>query len=83
MISVIALTKQRRGEECQELGVAILEMIGVGPTRKVAFGQRLKEMKEQAMCSLGTECRRQLDSKCKDPRWKCYWTVGRASQRLT
>lgn len=42
MISVIDITKQRRGKECYELGVVGLEMTSVGPTRKVAFGQRLK-----------------------------------------
>lgn len=82
MISVIEITKQRRGEECWELGVAGLEMTNVGPTRKVAFGQRLKEVKEQATCSLGAECCRQLDSKPKGSRWRCYWPVGRASQWL-
>ena len=64
------------------LGLQFQDVAKRGSIKKVAFGQRLKEVKEQATCSLGAECCRQLDSKPKGSRWRCYWPVGRASQWL-
>lgn len=53
-----AITRQRRGRACQELGITVLESDRGGSSWKVTFRMR-HEVKEQATCYWGEECSRQ------------------------